>query len=263
MLIDSHCHLFDHRYTTEDPALTPQQILDSARENGVAHLITIACERPQWQPSLAFTATTPHASVAVGIHPYHAGEGGLVTEQELLEIASKNPKVVAFGETGLDYSPHNSCEKSLQHQSFHTHLQASEKAGIPTVVHTRDAEADTLAILAEHPKTAFVLHCFTGSRSLAEKAIEQGGYISFSGILTFKKTQELRDIAASLPHNRILLETDAPYLAPEPVRSRRNQPALLPHTAETLAKVWQMQPAEVAQITAQNTRRLFTRLAPA
>lgn len=260
MLIDSHCHLLDKRYTTEDPILTPQQLLANAKAAGVRHCIAIACARAEWQPNLSFTAQTEGVSLAVGIHPYHAGEGGLVTPNELMELAEKNPQVVAFGETGLDYSPNNTAEKKAQHESFHIHLQAAEKEDIPVIVHTRDAEADTLAILAEHPNVRFVLHCFTGTPHLAEAVAGQGGYISFSGILTFKKSNSLREIASALPRECVLLETDAPYLAPEPYRSRRNSPALLPHTAETLAKVWQISPAEVAQITAQNTLRLFTRL---
>lgn len=261
MLIDSHCHLIDPRYTTEEPPLTPDQLVEEARNSGVAHCIAIACERADWQPNLAFAARHPAVSLAVGIHPYHAGgEGGMISEKELLEMAQKNPYVVAFGETGLDYSHHNTASKKKQFESFHIHLQAAEKAQLPVVVHTRDAEEDTLAILREHPHIPFVLHCFTGSKELAEGAIGQGGYISFSGILTFKKARELREIAASLPRDKVLLETDAPYLAPEPFRSRRNAPSLMPHTAETLAKVWQISPAEAAQITAQNTRRLFTRL---
>lgn len=258
-MIDSHCHLMDERYSEEEPHLTPSQIIADALANGVTHAIGIACERHEWEPNLAFAATNPHVSLAVGIHPYHAGEGGLITETELLDLASRS-KVVALGETGLDYSAHNQAPKADQHASFHTHLNIAAQLGIPAVIHTRDAEEDTLAILREHPKAPFVLHCFTGSRAMAQAAIGQRGYISFSGILTFKKSQELRDIAAALPRDKVLIETDAPYLAPEPYRGKRNTSSLLPYTAETLAKVWQVSPTEAAQITAANTRRLFTRL---
>ncbi|NBX85795.1 MAG: TatD family deoxyribonuclease [Proteobacteria bacterium] len=253
-MIDSHCHLLHEKYGPE----AAQTRLQNAKMAGVTHCITIACERHEWQPALAFAAQTPNVGVALGIHPHHAGEGGQVTQTELLEHL-QNPHVVAVGETGLDYF-YTHAPKAEQIQSFHTHLHAAKQANLPVVVHTRDAEADTLAILKEHRGTPFVLHCFTGTLAMAEQAIELGGTISFSGILTFKKSQELRLIASHLPRDKILIETDAPYLAPEPHRSQQNQPALLPHTLATLAQVWQIPPAQAAQITVANTRRLFTRL---
>jgi len=258
-LIDSHCHLQHRRFAEEQPPLSPVQLMDEAAKAGVGHLITIACRRAEWQPALELAASHPgRLSVAVGIHPQDVAEEALATVEEL-EQAAHNRHVVALGETGLDYYYENS-PRSLQQQSFHTHLNAAKNLNLPAVIHTRDAEADTIAILHEHKGAPFVLHCFSGSAWLAEEALGLGGYISFSGILTFKNSQSLRDIAATLPHDRVLVETDAPYLAPHPHRSKRNQPALLPHTAACLAEVWQTSPAEAAQITARNTRRLFTRL---
>lgn len=258
-MIDSHTHLLHSRFQSEDPALSAEALVASAVAAGVTHMVNIACRRAEWQTSLAACAAYPQVFMAAGIHPQDVAEEDLVTREELLAIA-QNPKVVALGETGLDYFYENS-PKAQQHASFHTHLEACELTGLPAVIHTRDAEADTVAILKEHPKTKFVLHCFTGTPWLAGQGVELGGYVSFSGILTFKKSQELRDIAASLPQERVLIETDAPYLAPEPFRGKRNAPHLLPHTAATLAQVWQCGTEQAAKITADNTLRLFSRMA--
>lgn len=237
MLIDTHCHL-QHARFAEDPAVTPEMLIAEAHAAGVEKLINIACERHEWAPALALAEAHAGVYVGAGIHPYHAGEGGMMTEAELLELA-KHPKVVGFGETGLDY--HYGLErapKEVQHESFHVHLRAAKVAGLPVIIHSRDAEEDTLAILREHPGVAFVLHCFTGSRKMAFEAVELGGYISFAGVLTFKKNQELRDTAADLPPDRVLVETDAPYLAPEPFRGKRCTPAMVKETARVLAGLW-------------------------
>lgn len=258
-MIDSHTHFLHRRFQEEEPQLEPEQQLAQAQAAGVRQLVGIACRRKEWGPYLAFAqAHAPYVGIAAGIHPQDVEEGAPVEDAELDALA-QNPHLVAFGETGLDYY-YDTAPKSAQQTSFHSHLAAAEKHGLPAVIHTRDAEADTLSILAEHPKAAFVLHCFTGTRALAEQGVEKGGYISFSGILTFKKSQDLRDIAAALPHNRVLIETDAPYLAPEPKRGKRNSSALLPYTAQVLANVWQLPLTEVLKITEENTRRLFTRL---
>lgn len=259
-MIDSHTHLQHRRFLQEEPVLTPPQLLQQAADAGVTRVITIACRRDEWAPALQLAAQYPaQVSVAVGIHPQDvAEEATLATTEELCELA-QNPQVVAFGETGLDYHYENS-PQAMQQASFHTHLEAAQQAALPVVIHTRDAEADTVKILKDHPGTPFVFHCFTGTPWLAGQGIDLGGYISFSGILTFKKSQELRDIAASLPRDRVLIETDAPYLAPEPHRSRRNAPALMPHTAQILANIWQTSVEDVAQITTANTRRLFSRI---
>lgn len=261
MLIDSHTHLLHPRFQEEEPALTTQELMEKARQGGVTQLLTIACRRAEWAPSLEVAKANPsQVAVAVGIHPQDVlADAPLITTNELCELAN-NQHVVAFGETGLDYY-YDSSPKDMQQASFHTHLEAAKQAGFPVVIHTRDAEEDTIKILSEHPGVNFVLHCFTGTKWLAERGVEMGGYISFSGILTFKKSQELRDIAAALPRERVLIETDAPYLAPEPFRSKRNASFYLPHTAECLAKVWQTSVEDVAQITTANTHRLFSRMA--
>ena len=259
MFIDSHTHLQHRRFTEEEPALTTEQLIENYVAANVSRVITIACRRQEWAPALQLANQHPNrVSVAVGIHPQDVAEESLITKDELLAY-STNPHVVALGETGLDYFYENS-PKAQQHASFHTHLEAAEETGLPVVIHTRDAEEDTVAILKEHPKARFVLHCFTGTPWLAGQGIDLGGYISFSGIITFKKSQELRDIAASLPRDKVLIETDAPYLAPEPFRGKRNAPSLLPHTAQVLANVWQTDIQQAAQITSANTHALFSRI---
>lgn len=258
MFIDTHTHLFHSRFAEEDPHLSPADLLTQAQQAGVSHLITIACRRQEWAPAQAFAAQHQGVSIGAGIHPQDVAAEPEITLAELTSLAS-NKHVVGLGETGLDYH-YETSPKALQQSSFHTHLQAAEKTGLPVIIHTRDAEEDTVAILSEHKNVPFVFHCFTGTPWLAGQGVEKGGYISFSGILTFKKSDELRHIAATLPKDRVLIETDAPYLAPEPHRSRRNAPSLLPHTALMLAQVWNTTVEDVAQITTANARRLFTRL---
>lgn len=258
-MLDTHTHLQHRRFLQEEPPLTPEQLLAEAHAAGVTQLITIACRRAEWAPALAFAAANPSVSVGAGIHPQDvAEEGPPVTIEELTTLAA-DPHIVGLGETGLDYFYENS-PRAQQQASFHTHLQAAAQTGLPVIIHTRDAEADTVAILKEHPNIPFVFHCFSGTPWLAGAGLELGGYLSFSGILTFKKSEGLRAIAASAPRDKVLLETDAPYLAPHPHRSRRNAPSLLPHTAACLADVWQTSQTQVDEITTTNARRLFTRL---
>lgn len=263
MLVDTHCHL-QHAKFDEEPVVTPEVLIAEAHAAGVEQLISIACERSEWAPALALAEAHAGVFVGAGIHPYNAGEGGMITEAELLDLA-KHPKVVGFGETGLDYFHGlERAPKEVQHESFHVHLRAAKVAGLPVIVHSRDAEEDTLAVLRAHAGVPFVLHCFTGSRKMAFEAVEMGGYISFAGVLTFKKNQTLRDIAADLPRDRVLVETDAPYLAPEPFRGKRCSPAMVKETARVLAGLW----GEVGDTllsgripsVEHSTRRLFSRL---
>lgn len=234
----------------------PVQLVDDACAAGVGAVVTIACRREEWAPALALAAADSRVWVGAGVHPHDATEN--VTADELRALAA-NPRVVALGETGLDYY-YDTAPREVQKTSFETHLAVAREVGLPVIVHTRDAEADTLAMLREHKGVPFVLHCFTGTAAMAEAAIELGGYISFSGVLTFKKSAELRLIASRLPQERVLVETDAPYLAPEPNRGRRCAPAMVAHTAACLAQVWGLDVGTTAQKTAANTRRLFTRL---
>lgn len=258
MLIDSHCHL-QHARFGEEPARTPTQLVDDAVAAGVGQVVTIACRRQEWAPALALAEADSRIWVGAGVHPHDATE--LPTEDELRQLAA-HPRVVGLGETGLDYY-YDTAPRDVQQAMFHRHVQVAKEVGLPVIIHTRDAEADTLAILKEHPGVPFVLHCFTGTAMLAEAAVELGGYISFSGVLTFKKSEELRLIASRLPHDRVLVETDAPYLAPEPNRGRRCAPAMVTHTAACLAQVWGVGLEDVQTKTAANTRRLMERISRA
>lgn len=268
MLIDTHAHLLHPRFADLTEAVpdaeprpfprTPADLVVAAKAVGVGQMVTIACRRDEWAPALAVAQAHPEVAVAVGIHPQDVAEEPLVTVDELVEAARLAP-VVGIGETGLDYYYENT-PRALQRASFERHLQAARQAKLPVVVHTRDAEDDTLAVLNAFTGVPFILHCFTGSDRLAEACVALGGYVSFSGIFTFKKAQNLRNLAARLPRDRVLLETDAPYLAPDPHRGKLNAPHLLPHTAAVLAQVWQESPSTVMETTTANARRVFSRL---
>ena len=257
MLIYTHAHPLHSKYS-EDPAQDVAAYLQTAQAAGVGTVLGVACRRSEWQPMLAAAQSHSMLKVIAGVHPHDADEA--ITEAELNTLAT-HPLVVALGETGLDYHYPDIAPRAVQHASFHRHLQAAKQHGLPAVIHTRDAEADTIAILREHQGTAFVLHCFSGTTWLAEQGLSLGGYLSLSGILTFgKSASEIAEVARTAPRDRVLLETDAPYLAPAPHRGKRNSSALMPHTAQYLADLWQVGIADVAAITTANAKRLFTRL---
>lgn len=255
-LIDSHCHLDFPDFDGEVEAM-----LVRARDTGVASMITI-CTRVRRFDAVRRIAET-HAGVfcTVGTHPHYAGEEEGIPAEEIVEL-TRHDKVVGIGECGLDYH-YDNAPRDAQAAGFRIHIEAARRTGLPVVIHARDADADVAAILedemARGPFKA-VLHCYTGGRSLAETGVRLGLYVSFSGILTFKKSDDLRAIAADLPRDRVLVETDAPYLAPTPYRGKRNEPAYVRHTAGCLAEVWNVSEAEVAHITAENTLRLFDRM---
>jgi len=197
----------------------------------------------------------------LGIHPHHAGEEGEDVSVEEIVDASKHPKVIGIGETGLDYF-YNSAPREAQERSFRRHVQASQRAGLPLVIHSRDAEEDTLRILKEEGSVSGVLHCFSSRRFLAEEGLKLGLHISLSGILTFKKSQALRDIARDIPMDRLLVETDAPYLAPQSRRGKTCEPAFVVETAEVLAEAKGISFDEIARRTTENFFRLFRKCPP-
>lgn len=261
MLIDTHTHLLHARFTAEAPEgfpQTPADLVAAAVAAGVGRMVTIACERAEWEPSLAVAVAHPEVAVAAGIHPQDVDAEPLVTVEELVTLAGR-PGVVGIGETGLDYY-YDRSPRAMQRASFEIHLEAARVAGVPVVIHTRDADEDTVSVLRNFPGVPFIFHCFTGGDALADAGVEMGGCISFSGIMTFKKLDALRAIAARMPRDRVLIETDAPYLAPEPFRGKLNAPHLLVHTAAKLADVWQESPAVVAKTTTANALRVFSRL---
>lgn len=255
MLVDSHCHL---DYLARDGDL--EAAIERARAAGVGTMLTICTRVSAFESVLDIAERHDDVWCSVGVHPHEAdGEGDTATAR-LVELA-RHPKVVGIGETGLDYFYDNS-PRDAQQRSFRNHIAASRETGLPLIVHSRDADADTVGILRDeqrHGAFAGVIHCFSTGRQLAEQAIDLGFYISLAGILTFKKADDLRETVRHLPMERLLVETDAPYLAPIPYRGKRNEPAFVTHTAQRLGDLRGLDPAEVAAITTRNFFRLFNR----
>ncbi len=259
MLVDSHCHL-DYFSETERP-----DVIARAAAAGVTEMVTIGVTLGQSREALAI-AEAGGAKIwcSVGVHPNHAADEGPVPAPETIAAMTEHPKVVGIGESGLDYF-YDKAPKDVQAQSFRAHIRAAQMTGLPLAIHARDADDDIARVLAEERAKggdfAFLLHCFSSTRRLAEAALEMGGYISFSGILTFPKSNELREIAADVPLDRLLVETDSPYLAPVPFRGKRNEPAHARHTANILANVKGLTPDALADLTTANFRRLYRKAA--
>jgi TatD DNase family protein len=256
MLVDSHCHLDFPDFASELDA-----VVERARAKEIGRIVTISTRVKRHAEVLAIAERFPDVYCSVGTHPHHAKEEPEIGPEELL-ARTRHPKVVAIGEAGLDYYYDHS-PREAQEKSFRAHIAAARETGLPLVIHSRDADADMAKILTEETgKGAFpaILHCFTGGRDLAMAAIDLGLHISFTGILTFKNSQNLRDIAKELPADRIMVETDAPYLAPGPYRGKRNEPAYVVETAKVLAQVRGLSEAEIARQTTENFFRLFSKV---
>ncbi|MFL9502286.1 TatD family hydrolase [Rhodopseudomonas palustris] len=260
MLVDSHCHL-DFPDFADDLA----GIVARAEASGVGRMVTISTRVKKLPDLVAIAERFPNVYCSVGTHPHHADEEDGITTEELVRLA-QHPKVVAFGEAGLDYF-YEMGSRPAQERGFRAHIAAARETGLPLVIHTREADEDCGKILEdEMGKGAFraVLHCYTGGRDLAMQAIDLGLMISFTGILTFKKSQTLRDLAAELPADRVMVETDSPYLAPGKYRGKRNEPAYVVETAKVLAEVRGVPLDEIARQTTENFFRLFGKVpAPA
>jgi TatD DNase family protein len=256
MLVDSHCHLDFPDFGDELDA-----IVSRARAAGVERMVTIST-RIRCQPDLiAIAERFPDVFCSVGTHPHHADEEHDIGTADIVAL-TRPDKVVAIGEAGLDYF-YDKSPREAQEQGFRNHIAAARETRLPLVIHTRDADADTGKILEqEMGKGAFpaVLHCYTGGPELARRAIELGLYISFTGILTFKRSEGLREIAASLPADRILVETDAPYLAPGKFRGKRNEPSYVVETAHTLAEVRGVSLEQISNQTTENFFKLFSKV---
>ncbi|WP_296745477.1 TatD family hydrolase [Mesorhizobium sp.] len=256
MLVDSHCHLDFPDFAEERAAIVAR-----ALAAGVGRMVTISTRVKRFQQILEIAETFNEVYCSVGTHPHNAAEELDVSADELVRL-SAYPKVVAIGEAGLDYF-YDRAPRDAQAHGFRTHIAAARRTGLPLVIHSRDADDDMAAILeGETGKGAFpfILHCFSSGRRLAEVGVALGGYVSFSGILTFKNSAELRAIAADVPRDRLLVETDAPYLAPIPHRGKRNEPAYVANTAKVLAETVGVSEAEIAAITTDNVFRLFTKM---
>jgi TatD DNase family protein len=256
MLIDSHCHL-------DFPELNADlnEVLARAREAGVGLMVTISTRVAKFNELKALVEAHDNVFCSVGTHPNNAAEEPDIAVEELVEIA-RHPKVVAIGEAGLDYH-YDYSPRDMQKKSFRTHIAAARETGLPLVIHAREADADVARILEEESEEGafpFVLHCFTSGADLAHRGLALGGFISFSGVVTFKKADALRDIALAVPYDRVLVETDAPYLAPEPFRGKTNEPAFVAKTAARLAALRGIGEDEMARITTQNFFQLFKKV---
>lgn len=256
MLVDSHCHLDFPDFADELDA-----VVTRAEAAGVGRMVTISTRVREHDRLLKIAERFPNVYCSVGTHPHHADEEDGITPDELVAL-TQHPKVVALGEAGLDYFYDNGSPQA-QERGFRAHIAAARTTGLPLVIHTREADADCGRILEdEMARGTFraVLHCYTGGRDLAMKAIDLGLSISFTGILTFKKSQALRDLAAELPADRIMVETDSPYLAPGKYRGKRNEPAYVGEVAKVLAEARGVSPAEIARQTTENFFRLFSKV---
>lgn len=256
MLIDHHCHL-----DFPDFAADLDGVVARARAAGVDKMVTISTHVRRFDRLRAIVERYEGVFASVGTHPNSADEERGLPLADILAIAA-HPKVVAIGEAGLDYY-RNRQMAAAQAEGFRTHIAAARETGLPLEIHTRDADDDTLAILEdEHRKGAFpaLLHCYTGGRELAMRALDLGLYVSFTGVVSYKKNEALRALANEIPLDRILVETDAPFLAPEPFRGKTNEPAYVVHTARALAASRGMPFEEFACATAENFYRLFTKV---
>jgi TatD DNase family protein len=255
MLVDHHCHL-----DFPDFADDLDGVVGRAKAAGVGMLVSISTRIRRLDPLLKIAEAYDNVLCSVGTHPHYAHEELDVPVEEIVARA-RHPKVVAIGEAGLDYF-YDYSPRSAQERGFRNHIAAARETQLPLVIHARDADADVAAILEEETaKGTFpaVLHCFTGGAELARRGLDLGLYVSFSGIVTFKKSDALREIARSVPLDRLLVETDAPYLAPGRYRGKRNEPAYVVETAATLAKVKGVAPEELAKATTDNFFRLYSK----
>jgi TatD DNase family protein len=254
-LVDSHCHLDFPDFAAEREA-----VIARARAAGVATLVTICTKITEFPAVRAIAESDPAIWCTVGIHPHEAAAEPDTDMARLVEF-TRHPKVIGIGECGLDYH-YDYAPRDRQQSVFRTHAEAAIAAGVPLVVHTREADEDTAALLAETSRAgglAGVLHCFTSGKALALRALDLGFYISFSGIVTFKNAEDLRDVVRAVPLDRMLVETDAPYLAPVPKRGKRNEPAFVAHTAAFIAGLKGVSAEALAEATTGNFHRLFAK----
>jgi TatD DNase family protein len=256
VLVDSHCHLNYASLGDDVPG-----VLARAREAGVGGFLAISCRLNEWDSVISLADAHDGVWASVGIHPHEADEHP-DTDAATLIAATAHPRVIAIGETGLDYY-YDKSDRDRQKASFRSHIAAARATGLPLIVHTRDAEADTLALLREPGEGALngVIHCFTASQAFADAALALGFYISLSGIVTFKNARDLQDTARTIPADRLLVETDAPYLAPVPMRGKTCEPAFVAHTARFLSGLRGVDEAELAATTTANFFNLFTKAA--
>ncbi|MBX3584535.1 MAG: TatD family hydrolase [Rhizobiaceae bacterium] len=254
-LIDSHCHLDFPDFAQERAA-----VVERAVAAGVSHMVTICTRVRRFGEVLSIAEEFDNVFCSVGTHPHNAAEELDVSADDLVRL-SAHPKVVAIGEAGLDYH-YDKSPRAAQMDGFRTHIDAARRTGLPLVIHARAADDDIAMVLEEESGKGafpFVLHCFSSGKELARVGVRLGGYVSFSGILTFKNSSDIRSIAADVPADRLLVETDAPYLAPVPLRGKRNEPSYVVNTANVLAEVIGVTVYEIKEITTGNFLRLFAK----
>jgi TatD DNase family protein len=255
MLVDSHCHLDFPDFGAERA-----DVIARAKAAGVGMMVTISTRVRRFEQVRAIAEAHPEVWCSIGTHPHNAGEEDGISADELVAL-SRHPRCVAIGEAGLDYF-YDKAPRDAQARGFRIHIEAARRTGLPLVIHARDADADIAAILEDETGKGpfpFILHCFSSGADLARTGVKLGGYVSFSGILTFKNSEDIRAIAKEVPRDRLLVETDAPFLAPPPHRGKRNEPAFVAQTASVLAETIGVSADEIARITTDNFFRLFTK----
>ena len=253
MIVDSHCHLIHEKNT-----LSIDEIIDNAKNNNVCKLLNISTQKDDFEQCIKLSETYKDVYTSIGIHPHESNQMNEYIYQKIFELSSHN-KVVGIGETGLDYF-YNHSKKKSQIDSFLQHIKVSQLTNLPLIIHMRDAEEDMIEIIEkEYKKKPFsgVIHCFTGSLSFAEKLLKIGFYFSVSGIITFKNSNDLRDTVSNIPMNKIMIETDSPYLSPVPVRGTVNQPANILHTLEYMSKLYNLDLENFRDISTNNFFNLF------
>lgn len=255
MLVDSHCHL-DFDVLADDI----DGVLARARDNSVTHAVTISTRIRRFETLLGIVGKHENVFCSIGTHPHNAHEELDISVEEIIAL-SQHPKCVAIGEAGLDYH-YDSSPREAQAQGFRNHIAAARETGLPLVIHARSADDDMIAILEEETEQGafpFVLHCFSSGAELAKRGLALGGYVSFSGIVTFKNAAEIQEVARFVPADRFLVETDAPYLAPVPHRGKSNEPGFVRHTAEKLAELREVSFEIIAEQSTANFKRLFSK----
>ena len=258
MLVDSHCHL-----DFPDFAEELDDVITRAGDAGIGHMVSICTHIRKFDQIRAIAERYDNVFCSVGTHPHNADQELDFSAEDIAKLA-EHPKCVAIGEAGLDYF-YDNAPRDAQAQGLRTHIKAARMTGLPLVIHSRDADEDMIAILSEGMEEGAypaLLHCFSSGRELAMRALDMGMYVSLSGILTFKRSQDIRDIVADVPLDRLLVETDAPYLAPMPYRGKRNEPAFVAHTAAVLAEVKGVSVEEITRITTENFFRFFSKAKP-
>ena len=257
MIIDSHCHL-----TYEPMSNALNDTIDRANKDGIKYMLTISTEDKSFEQILKIVNNYEGVYGTYGIHPHEAMTHQHIKSYDIINKVNQNKKIIGIGETGLDFY-YNHSEKKDQIYSFEEHISAAQEKNLPLIVHTRSAEKETLQILEKHSKkkeTKILIHCFTGSREFAFKLLDLGAYISASGVVTFKKSQDLANTFRDIPNEKILVETDAPYLAPVPLRGKPNEPSYIIHTVKFLSKIKNLSFDEFSKITTNNFFNLFGEL---